>query len=89
MPQVPLRDRILQLMRSSDYRPMNKSDLSRTLKIPANQRAKLRKELKALENAGQIVLGQKSRYQTTADDGSRLRGYLKFTPKGDAWFFPD
>ena len=89
MPQASLRDRILELIPSSDYRPMNKSEISRALKVVLNQRSQLRKELQALEKSGDIVLGNKSRYQTPSAKGDQLRGSIKFTPKGDAWFFPD
>ncbi|MGB6221319.1 ribonuclease R [Haloferula sp.] len=89
MSQASLPDRILELMRSSNYRPMNKSDLSRALKVPIHQRSLLRRELSALEKAGKIVLGNKNRYQTPSSTGDQLRGTVKFTPKGDAWFFPD
>ncbi|MEP4078615.1 ribonuclease R [Haloferula sp.] len=89
MPPSSLRDRILELMRSSNYRPMNKSDLCRSLKIPIHQRSHLRKELAALEKSDKIVLGKKNRYQLPSSKGDQLRGTVKFTPKGDAWFFPD
>ena len=68
---------------------MNKSDLVRSLKVPLKLRSELRKELKALEKSGDIVLGNKNRYQTPSSKGDQLRGTIKFTPKGDAWFFPD
>ena len=89
MSQASLQERILELMRSSNYRPMNKTDLSRALKVPITQRSQLRKELAALEKSGKIVLGDKNRYQPPSAKGNQLRGTVKFTPKGDAWFFPD
>lgn len=88
MPENSLRDRLIKHIRSDDYRPMNKSEISRVLNLPYDKRATLRKELVALEKEGLIVAGKKGRYESRGSS-KQLRGGIKFTPKGHAWFFPD
>jgi len=89
MPKNKLRDRILSLLRSPDARPMDKSEIARALELPSAERAALRKELADLEKSGQITLGRKARYEPSQSRPNELRGSIKFTPKGHAWFFPD
>lgn len=89
MPEASLRDRILELMRLGNYRPMTKLDLSQLLGIDADNRSRLRKELDSLEKEGLIVRGKKDRYEVRSKAGNTLRGNLKFTPTGHAWFFAD
>lgn len=95
MPQATLRDRILEMMRDRDYRPLNKSELSRHLEVAPDDRSELRRELQKLEQDGSIVAGNKGRYELRGGGGGsrggapQLRGGIKFNPKGLAWFFPD
>ena len=89
MPKNTLRDRILNLLRSPDARPMDKSEIARALEVPSTERSALREALAALEQSGQITLGKKARYQPASANRNQLRGSIKFTPKGHAWFFPD
>ncbi len=89
MPRTTLRDRILEMMRQRDYRPLNKSEFARALEIPSDQRARLRRELSKLEAEGEIEPGKKGRYALATRRDDRLRGTLKFTPKGHGWFYPD
>ncbi|MBB5351172.1 ribonuclease R [Haloferula luteola] len=89
MSRTQLRDRIVEILRSPGARPMNKSELIRALELPASARPLLRKELAALENQGKIAAGKKGRYELSSAQPDQLRGSIKFTPKGHAWFFPD
>ncbi|BCX48505.1 exoribonuclease R/ribonuclease II [Haloferula helveola] len=89
MPRLTLRDRILQLMQQRDYQPLNKSEFARALEVPSGKRADLRNELAGLERKGKIVAGKKGRFSLPEARKDALRGSIKFTPKGDAWFFPD
>ncbi|MCH7224910.1 ribonuclease R [Haloferula sp. A504] len=89
MPRKNLRERILETMRQRDYRPLNKSEFARTLEIPSDQRAQLRKELDKLEADGEIEAGKKGRYAAARQPDDQLRGTIKFTPKGHAWFYPN
>ncbi len=89
MSRTLLRDRILQLLQSPGARPMSKSELSRALDLPTSARPSLRKELAALEAEGKIAPAKKGRYEAASAKPDQLRGSIKFTPKGHAWFFPD
>ncbi len=76
-------------MQQPDYRPMNKSELARALEVEPKGRAAMRKALTKLEEEGQVSPGKKSRYALVARRDDQLRGSIKFTPKGHAWFFAD
>jgi len=58
----PLRERILQLLREPDYRPLDKVELSKALRWPSEKRAELRDVLRELETAGEIACIRKDRY---------------------------
>jgi ribonuclease R len=58
----PLRERILQLLRSPDYRALDKVEISKALRWPSEKRAELREVLRELETAGEIACIRKDRY---------------------------
>jgi ribonuclease R len=58
----PLRERILQLLRSPDYRALDKVELSKALRWPSEKRAELSEVLSDLETAGEIACIRKDRY---------------------------
>ena len=57
-----LRERILQLLRSPNYRALDKVELSKALRWPSDKRAELREVLRELETAGEIACIRKDRY---------------------------
>jgi len=84
-----MRDRILRFLRSSSYRPMNKSELARALEVSSNERADMRGVLAKLEREGVIVAGKKSRYELRGKKQGILVGRISFLRKGGAFFYPD
>jgi len=58
----PLTDRILQLLGRSDYQPMDKVVMSKTLGLHSSDRREIRDALDKLEREGSIVLIRKDRY---------------------------
>ena len=95
-----LRQRIQALLKSPDYRPLNKSEFARTLNLKPNERSDLRAELARLEKKGDIVYGKKGRFTPRAKSqgkggkgksapGALLIGTLRFQGSGHAWFYPD
>ncbi|MBT8038389.1 MAG: ribonuclease R [Verrucomicrobiae bacterium] len=95
-----LRERIRSMMKSPDYRPLNKSEFARALSLKPNERSELRAELLRLENKGRIVRGKKGRFSLreksggkggkgTSAPGALLIGTLRFQNSGHAWFYPD
>ena len=90
MDRNELRSALLRLMGGKGYRPMNKSELSRDLSLPSNDRPLLRSELAAMTREGLIAEGRKGRYELPKHPGhDKLRGTIKFLPRGHAWFYPD
>ena len=57
-----LRTSILRLLAGKDYRPLDKIEMARELKLNSNQRVELRKILRALEHGGEIARIRKNRY---------------------------
>ena len=82
---------ILALLGKEGGRPLNKSELARALELPGSMRKKLRENLAALVEEGQISQGKKGRYQIGNTGRSRegLVGKLKATTTGHGWFFVD
>ncbi|MGJ8657100.1 MAG: ribonuclease R family protein [Akkermansiaceae bacterium] len=97
------RSRILSLMKSGDYQPMNKSEFSRALNVPSPARAAMRAALNKLERKGVIVAGKQSRYSLAGAGkgvgnskvvkkghaGGLMVGVIRFQNGGNAWFYPD
>ncbi|MFT5632322.1 MAG: ribonuclease R [Rubritalea sp.] len=61
-----IRDRILGLMKSESYQPMDKSEFSRALNLQSPQRPAMRSTLDKLERDGVIESGKKERYSLAA-----------------------
>jgi ribonuclease R len=61
-----IRERILSLMKSESYQPMNKSEFSRALNLQSPQRPAMRAALDKLERNGVISVGEKERYNLAA-----------------------
>lgn len=90
MDRKELRSALLRLMGGKGYRPMNKSELTRDLALSSNDRPLLRSELAAMARDGLIAEGRKGRYELPKHPGQdKLRGTIKFLPRGHAWFYPD
>ncbi len=69
-----IRERILGLMRSQNYQPMNKSELSRALNLQSPLRAAMRAALHQLERSGVIVEGRKGRYTLKGAELAKVAG---------------
>jgi ribonuclease R len=59
---LPLRERVLQLLRTPDYQAMDKVEISKALRWPSDRRAELRDVLRELESAGTVARIRKDRY---------------------------
>jgi ribonuclease R len=57
-----IRPQILALLGRRDYRPLDKTEITRALDLRPEQRVAVRKELRELERAGEIARIRKNRY---------------------------
>ncbi len=78
-----LRERILKELRRPNYQPLDKVDLSKALKWPADQRAALREVLRELEQEGAIARVRKDRY-VLPETADLVTGILQVHPGGNA-----
>ena len=83
MSEVPLRKRILALMQRTDYRPLDKVELSKKLGIKSSERRGVRELLRTMEAEGEIARIRKDRYilPATAD---LVTGRIHFHHNGNA-----
>ena len=78
-----LEDSLLKVLSGPDYRPLNKSELSRTLNISSKERYELRNLLSSLETKGIIKKIKKGRYVKRG--GEEFNGTIHFKLKGHAF----
>ena len=62
-----LKPDILALLGERDYRPLDKIEIARKLKLGSNERVALRKTLRELEHSGEIARIRKNRYVLPAE----------------------
>ncbi|HXI74484.1 MAG TPA: hypothetical protein VNG94_02785, partial [Pyrinomonadaceae bacterium] len=62
-----IRERILAILASPDYRPLDKSELARALGRKSGVRMALNQVLRDLERAGEIARIRKNRYVLPAE----------------------
>jgi ribonuclease R len=83
-----LRKQILELLSSRDYRPLDKVEIARKLKLPSNERVALRQILRELEHSGAIARIRKDRYVLPAE-ADLVTGKLSIHQSGFAFLDTD
>ena len=83
-----IRDQVLALLARKDYRPLNKIDIARQLGATGNNRVALRKALRELERAGEIVRIRKNRYVLPAE-ADLVAGKLSIHQAGYGFLTPE
>src|SRR5580704_1309497 len=73
--------RLLELLRSPRYQPLNKTELAKELQIPLNERSRFRRLLNDLETAGKITRIRKDRY-VLPKEADLMVGVLQVNPDG-------
>src|SRR5947209_15981423 len=76
-----IREQVLALLARKDYRPLNKVDMARELRLAASERVVLRKTLRQLERAGEIARIRKDQYVLPAE-ADLVTGKLSVHPAG-------
>ncbi|HEX4085335.1 MAG TPA: ribonuclease R [Chthoniobacteraceae bacterium] len=80
---APLRKRILDLLGTPDYQPLDKVELTRKLGLTPDDRARLRTDLRAMEQEGKIARIRKDRY-VIPREANLLTGILRVSRGGNA-----
>jgi ribonuclease R len=83
-----LRKEILDLLATRDYRPLDKVEISRKLKLPSSERVTLRQVLRELEHSGAIARIRKDRY-ILPDEADLVTGKLSIHQSGFAFLDTD
>ena len=73
--------RLLELLGSPRYQPLNKSELAKSLQIPLNERSRFRRLLNDLETTGKITRIRKDRY-VVPQEADLMVGVLQVNPDG-------
>jgi ribonuclease R len=73
--------RLLELLGSPRYQPLNKSELAKRLQIPLNERSRFRRLLNDLETRGKITRIRKDRY-VLPKEADLMVGVLQVNPDG-------
>lgn len=79
-----LRARILKMLASPKYQPLDKVELSRKLGLKSEDRSELRALLREMEEAGTIARIRKDRY-VIPQDANLFTGLIRFRQTGTAW----
>lgn len=85
---MSLRDRILALLRESDYTPANEFELARRLGLARKRRVSLAHEVRKLLGGGELIRGQGDRLQLRGTEGE-INGRIMFRSGGSAFVIPD
>ena len=83
-----IREQILALLAARDYRPLDKIEIARKLKLEGNNRVALRKTLRELEHSGEIARIRKDRYVLPAE-ADLVTGTLSINQAGFAFLDTD
>jgi len=83
-----IREQVLALLARKDYRPLNKVDMARELRLAASERVVLRKTLRQLERAGEIARIRKNRYVLPAE-ADLVTGKLSIHQVGYGFLSPE
>lgn len=85
---MPLRERLLELLREPHYTPASEFELARRLGLQKKQRSALAHEVRRLVAGGQLVRVQGDRLQLRGTEGE-LIGRIIFRAGGSAVVIPD
>ncbi len=83
-----LRENLLQLLRSTTYKPQDSSGLARLLGIDSRERPALRELIRNLEAEGVLLRLKQQRYTIKTVSDAPLRGRLRSGMKGKLYFCP-
>jgi ribonuclease R len=77
----PAEQRLLELLGSPQYQPLNKAELGKRLQITISERAKFARSLADLETVGKITRIRKDRY-VLPREADLMVGVIQVNPDG-------
>src|SRR5881275_2571258 len=83
-----IRQKIMALLQASDYRPLDQDEIARKLGAGGRDRVAVRKALRELEHAGEIVRIRKNRY-VLPSEADLVTGKLSMHQAGYAFLVTD
>ena len=83
-----IREKVLALLRARDYRPRNKNEIARALGLQGRERVAVRKTLRELEHAGEIVRIRKNCY-VLPSEADLVTGKLSIHQAGYGFLVPE
>src|SRR6202022_3954765 len=83
-----IREKVLALLRSRDYRPRNKNEIARALGLKGRERVAVRKTLRELEHAGEIARIRKNCY-VLPSEADLVTGKLSIHQAGYGFLVPE
>src|SRR6202171_2834909 len=83
-----IREKVLALLRARDYRPRNKNEIARALGLQGRERVAVRKTLRELEHAGEIVRILKNCY-VLPSEADLVTGKLSVHQAGYGFLVPE
>jgi ribonuclease R len=83
-----VRQKIMALLQAADYQPLDHNEIARELRASGRDRVALRKTLRELEHAGEIVRIRKNRY-VLPSEADLVTGKLSMHQAGYAFLVPE
>src|SRR5438132_4519427 len=83
-----IREKLLALLRMPDYRPSDRNEIARALRLQGRDRVEVRKTLRELEHAGEIARIRKNRYVLPAE-ADLITGKLSIHQAGYGFLAPE
>jgi ribonuclease R len=83
-----IREKVLALLRAPDYRPRDRNEIARALGLKGRERVEVRKTLRELEHAGEIVRIRKNCYVLPAE-ADLVTGKLSIHQAGFGFLVPE
>src|SRR5690242_20809702 len=83
-----IRDKVLALLRSSNYRPGDRTEITRSLGAKGRQTVEVRQVLRELEHAGEIVRIRKNRY-VLPTEADLVAGKISIHQSGFGFLVPE
>ena len=83
-----IREKVLALLRAPDYRPRDRNEIAQALGLKGRERVSVRKTLRELEHAGEIVRIRKNRY-ILPSEADLVTGKLSIHQAGYGFLVPE